>query len=640
MPSPPFKVEIALTSSPAAPLASQTWTDVTAWVLTTGDAGAPIDIRYGRADEDAQVVPATCSLRLDNTDGRWTPRSTTAPPGWLGNITVGRPIRVTVTSGADYRRFTGHVGGWEIPEWAQAGGHKIVEVTATDRLQRLSRGGLFRSVLETETLRTDPRAYWPLGEPAGAGAAESTTPTPEAPLTVKQRVGTGMVEFGGGTGVGTDGLPAPLVTPTVDADDPAHLVGNAYLGGTLSPAVSWGGGAGLNGITLGVWFSTFTIYEAPNLATLLALENPGVFYVDLTIDDTGTLIGTVADLAGGITKTVTGPMVGTDRTLFVALIANPGGNLTLRVYREGVGNFSYLALSLPSTARTASVVTVGDSFGGTISHAAVWDRVLTTDELDVLWAGRRALAGTNTGTAVETITRYAGVPTVEVAAETGVSTIGSLATQGRSSLAVLQEIEAAEGGVIFAGLDGVIRFHSRAHRLNPGAPALTIAAATGDPIYGLGFRLDDQDLVNDATIGRSSGAAYRVVDAASITAHGVYAETTEINVGSDVEAAGRAAYRVAAYATPLVRANAFSVNVTTAATPATWLDLDLGDLIAITGLTTDKPALGSLWVEGWQEQIGVNGHVIAFNTSPVLLPGVTFFVIGTSSVGGPDVLAY
>ncbi|MCM2580440.1 hypothetical protein [Streptomyces meridianus] len=72
------------------------------WVDVTGDAYVrdPISIRHGRADEGQAVSPASCSLTLNNRDGRYSPSNPLSPYyGLLGRNT---PLRVSVPHGASY----------------------------------------------------------------------------------------------------------------------------------------------------------------------------------------------------------------------------------------------------------------------------------------------------------------------------------------------------------------------------------------------------------------------------------------------------------------------------------------------------------------------------------------------------------
>lgn len=89
---PNTKVEIAFDSGFSTPAASRTWTDVSQWV----EGNEEIAIGFARSDERSVADANTCSLTLDNSDGRFTAKRTASP--YYPNVRVGRPIRVTSTT--------------------------------------------------------------------------------------------------------------------------------------------------------------------------------------------------------------------------------------------------------------------------------------------------------------------------------------------------------------------------------------------------------------------------------------------------------------------------------------------------------------------------------------------------------------
>jgi hypothetical protein len=81
-----------------------TWTDVTSYVR--GDSG--IDISRGYSREGGSVDPAQCSLTLENTDGRFSPRNPSSP--YYGQLGRNTPIRVSVHGGEPYLHLPGDAG--------------------------------------------------------------------------------------------------------------------------------------------------------------------------------------------------------------------------------------------------------------------------------------------------------------------------------------------------------------------------------------------------------------------------------------------------------------------------------------------------------------------------------------------------
>lgn len=81
------------------------WTDITGDVYTR----EPISIVHGTASEGATADPASCSLLLNNTGGKYSPRNATGPfYGLLGRNT---PVRVTVPGDETHLALDGTTAG-------------------------------------------------------------------------------------------------------------------------------------------------------------------------------------------------------------------------------------------------------------------------------------------------------------------------------------------------------------------------------------------------------------------------------------------------------------------------------------------------------------------------------------------------
>ncbi|MHC3392098.1 carbohydrate binding domain-containing protein [Streptomyces lavendulocolor] len=87
-------VECGFGSTVTTPAASITWTDITQYV----DMLDGISITRGAQDEQAEVQAGTCSLILDNSDGRFTAGLASSP--YYPNVKKNVPIRVRVISTA------------------------------------------------------------------------------------------------------------------------------------------------------------------------------------------------------------------------------------------------------------------------------------------------------------------------------------------------------------------------------------------------------------------------------------------------------------------------------------------------------------------------------------------------------------
>lgn len=85
---------------------SSTWTDVTPDVYTRD----PITITRGSADEATTPDPSSCSLTLNNRDGRYSPRNPMSP--YYGLIGRNTPVRVSVRGPESYLQLEGNTSSY------------------------------------------------------------------------------------------------------------------------------------------------------------------------------------------------------------------------------------------------------------------------------------------------------------------------------------------------------------------------------------------------------------------------------------------------------------------------------------------------------------------------------------------------
>lgn len=105
---PSLLVEIAFTDPPLTANASNTWVDITAYVIA-------ISTRRGRSDALGRIEAGTAQLVLDNSDRRFDPTFAASP--YYPNVVPMRKIRVSaVYAATTYRLYTGYVQAWP-PDW-------------------------------------------------------------------------------------------------------------------------------------------------------------------------------------------------------------------------------------------------------------------------------------------------------------------------------------------------------------------------------------------------------------------------------------------------------------------------------------------------------------------------------------------
>jgi hypothetical protein len=192
---------------------SGAWVDITSYVMVRDENGN-VAITRGRRDEGSTSEQATCTMLLNNRDGRWSPRY---PAGvYYGLIGRNTPIRVSVPNGLGGKsyRFQGEVSLW--PQgWDPTGTDVYTEIQANGILRRLSQGPIPPYSLVRTAIGTYPsanlRAYWPCEDAEDATTLASTLTT-----------GSAMTWTGSPTLAGYDGFPS---------SDPVILTSGTVLTG-------------------------------------------------------------------------------------------------------------------------------------------------------------------------------------------------------------------------------------------------------------------------------------------------------------------------------------------------------------------------------------------------------------------------
>lgn len=129
----PIDVYLALGADITADPSTWSWTtDITSYVHVR-EGG--IRITRGRQNEQSQSQPSSCTLLLNNRDGRF---SRLNPLGaYYGQLTKNTPIRVRANPGGGLvTRFVGFVSEWPV-RWDKSGNDVWVSVRADGVMRRL-----------------------------------------------------------------------------------------------------------------------------------------------------------------------------------------------------------------------------------------------------------------------------------------------------------------------------------------------------------------------------------------------------------------------------------------------------------------------------------------------------------------------
>ena len=122
------------------------YTDIEAYVLS-------IDIKRGRSRELEEFMAGTCTIRLDNRDGRFDPNNSSSP--YNPNIKPGKLLRIKITdptSSTSYYLFEGNIRQWDVTY--NFPNMSVCTIRAVDALYPLSENtvSLTTSAAETGTV--------------------------------------------------------------------------------------------------------------------------------------------------------------------------------------------------------------------------------------------------------------------------------------------------------------------------------------------------------------------------------------------------------------------------------------------------------------------------------------------------------
>lgn len=156
------------------------WVDITPYVRWNEG----ISIRRGRSSEGSDTDVTSCSMTLDNRDGRFSPRNPLGP--YYGQLKINTPLRVAVLrNGVTRYRFYGEVSEWPV-RWHKSARDDVderdvtVELAASGITRRLTqnteplRSAMYRNITRVDQERGSVVGYWPLEEPSGS--VEFTSP--------------------------------------------------------------------------------------------------------------------------------------------------------------------------------------------------------------------------------------------------------------------------------------------------------------------------------------------------------------------------------------------------------------------------------------------------------------------------------
>lgn len=681
MTSPNFSVRVWIAFD-APSSASPTWVEITGFV----EMDNPITISPGRSDGLSDVNAATCSLVVDNSDGRF---SSANPAGaWYGQIHKGNWLKVEIVppSATTSSRFVGFITSLPT-QWS--GQYAFGLITASDRFEKLGQNPSIISMIESEVL-TDPnlagnvKSYWNLHEGQGSLSFGDTSGNGARALVA---AGTGGIPAGIGfaasnaDGPGFDGLRAVTFAPL-------SVSQGTYLTGPITCPVGTFSGSTYTGLlgTVEFWFQAVTTNVRQ---MLVALVDPiAQFALTMLIDSSGYLGFSLA----GTTPTNTANYGSGTITVLPRVDDGKWHQLMLGIAATNAGTGTAImslvldgATALPGgggnsgsgvTSGNLTQIIVGAGYDGLLNNGLISCGASNIAEVAWLWADM-PVTGTHTATAppdaashyaaattgflgestdsrIARIARYAGVPipttTVSNPMGMGVATryaggtapwtslaagahlVGVQSMAGRKPLDVMQEAAHTEGMPLYVNRSGYLAIQASTARQNT-SPAWSVNALDLDPSTQVAD--DFAYTTNQMTVTPNSQAAQTVIGGTgsagrlSQAKYGIYdgSQATASVSPTEAQSLGLGIIQLRADPAPRLAPLALEAS-TTALLPGygnAWYDAVLATNISTPVRLTNAPAVLG----------GGNVDVLIEGWTETITAGSHLFAFNVSPAQGP-----
>jgi hypothetical protein len=195
------------------------------------------------------------------------------------------------------------------------------------------------------------------------------------------------------------------------------------------------------------------------------------------------------------------------------------------------------------------------------------------------------------------------------------------------ALQLLHSVAGDAEGTLLELRDGRLEYQDARHRV---LAATDLELDASLVLWPLTWTQDLAGMVNDVTVAWGDAQPQeevRVADQLSIATHGTLQARIGTQLANEDDAERMALLLVARRGLPWWDLSTLSVELVRGCPPAVaaqLLDLEVSDLVAVTGFPTDGPlSLGRLWVEGWTETITSTGWRLTLAVSPYGRTGPT-----------------
>ena len=529
--------------------------DTPTWVEMNDAQGFDVlrsySIKRGRKKWLDTPQAGTATVRLRNRDGSLTFGS--ANP----NVQPIKRCRIRlVYNSTSYTRFTGFFN-----QMALSWNRDESEVTAQlyDGLALLALGRL-KAPYPLTVIADGPIAYWRFAESSGA-------------LTAADSSGNGVNGTYSGTGV-TFGVSPGAV---VDAAD---------------KAITFDGASGYVSAPFNI-----PLNQSFSLEFLFKLSGAGVQYF-LSTGGFGPQVfspGNGAVTFSGLgTDSKSGSYLdGKWHHVICTATALGGGNYSNQIYVDGVGGPGGGGApgGMNSTLWMGCYGGINDFLGGSMDEVAVYNYALSPTQATIHYNAVSGWLGMASGTRISTVAGLIGWNAADEYIDAGVSLLANASDLGgQAPLQHFQQVAATEGGLLFIGQDGRLRFIDR-HSLQT-SPYNVSMATFGDgggaeisyDNKGLAPLVDDVDIWNVVQVTRKDGGVLSArASQAQIDLYGPAREKDLTSIASsDLEAQDQAFWELIQDQGAQQRMQ--QMNITGYdANFAVILGRELGDLITVKG---------------------------------------------------------
>jgi hypothetical protein len=537
------------------------------------------------------------------------------------------PARMLATwDGRTYPIYTGQVERW--PQRTSDAYHVGVPAVGTDALATLTAETV--TPLRGEILRRRPWAYWPCDDSSGAPGAQNVSGRTVTQLIQRlSKDGAGSAEAAFGSDTRLNGLNGINGDPGTGWEQSGLVAADTTEGYCLRgdldnpPAISGGITiyvcARIQKIQFGPIVHEPTIFIIKNsdpggggTGAMLQLAcdqtNPGLGQISVWDKDTHARTDTLSAGPIDFTNTFIDLAVTFTRTSWTCYVNGNVAELGGEVFSGSCDLQAHFDIF--SAMGEADQFFNGTMALGTISHIAIWDRVLSAAELATI-SSVRVFAGSGKEFTHERIKRKlatSGWKGARIVSAGDVLLSDDVGNEGRSVADMTNEVASTEASLTYVDAGGYLRVESRAVAADK-VPQLVLGedTASGEVPYvpGLEYDYDPTFVYNHTEVERtaavwdtdtpqgfaSSVTLHVAEDSLSKDRYGLRTLSKDARLYNPDDAAALAEWLLSKYRLPQLRISTVTIDPT--AYPAAWpgvLGVEVGDLVTINRRPLNAPA--------------------------------------------------